>query len=260
MASHSKRIWIIPAVLAATMTALWAFPSVWYTKRTSDKVYWFREAEEVAGWSYTSEPIDKAAEALLVGDRMVNGEFVAPDRTAIRVFSAKRYKEKANEIGLFVHTPDRCWTQVGWKIDMVAPDVLEIELHGIRIPVERRVFVHQTHRELVYFAGLVGGEPLPYRLDHHLSVARRYQVKERMDKSGAALRASDGQFWGRLWDSFTNRRQLLGPKHFIRISTPIRGDISEADRKLQEFLPLWLTPIEYAIEESEWAAAKVAQK
>ena len=125
--------------------------------------------------------------------------------------------------------------------------------------MERRIFVKDKHRELVYFAGLVGGEPLPYRLDHHLSVARRYQVKERVEQSGAALRASDSQFWGRLWESFTNRRELFGPKHFIRISVPLTGDVAAADEEIQAFLPQWLAPAEYAREREEWKLAAAAR-
>lgn len=244
------KIWLVPLLLASMVGALWAFPAYWYTARGSAEMHWFVESEQAAGWNYTAVPIAKSAEAALVGDRLVNGEFVRAGK-AVRVFSAKRYEEKANEIGLFMHTPDRCWTQIGWRVEPSEPEVLEIELHGVRIPVERRVFVLNKHRELVYFAGLVGGEPLPYRLDHHLSVAKRYQV-QRGERTGAVLRASDRQFWGRLWESFTNRRQLLGPKQFVRISTPVAGDIAAADKLLQEFLPLWLAPADYSEERAQW--------
>ena len=254
--SQPRRIWIVPLIFAASISILWSFPNFWYTKRTGDKVYWYAERESVAGWNYTNIPVAKAAEALLVGDRLVNGEF-AKDGEFVRVFSAKRYEEKANEIGLFMHTPDRCWTQGGWKLEPVKPEVITVELHGASLPVERRIFVAQGLRELVYFGGTVGGEPLPYRLDHHLSVARRFQVKERADNTGAAVRATDPHYWNRLWDSFTNRRELLGPKHFFRISTPIDGDLAAADQRLRAFLPQWLEPVEYRDEVTEWRTAKV---
>lgn len=257
--ARSKTVWLVPLIFAALVAGLWAFPSIWYTKRSSDRVHWFTEKQDVSGWTYANIPIAKAAEAALVGDRMINGEFKSPHGKMVRVFSAKRYAEKANEIGLFMHTPDRCWTQIGWRVEESAPEALELELHGIRLPVERRVFVHERHRELVYFAGLVGGEPLPYRLDHHLSVAKKYQVRNlRGDAAGAGLRAADTQYWSRLWDSFTNRRQLLGPKHFIRISTPLGNDTAAADQRLREFLANWLEPIEYATEHEQWKLAKAS--
>jgi hypothetical protein len=255
-----KRIWIVPLVLATIVAGLWAFPGYWYTHRTSDRVHWFHEKEDLPGWNYEAIPISKAAEAALVGDRLVNGEFHSQGGQAVRVFSAKRYEEKANEIGLFMHTPDRCWTQIGWRVESALPEIIEVEVHGARIPVERRVFVNRNHRELVYFAGLVGGEPLPYRLDHHLSVAKKYQVKNlRGDAAGAGLRAADSQFWSRLWDSFTNRRELLGPKHFLRVSTPLGWDIAAADQRLREFLPQWLEPADYAAERLKWKLAARAE-
>jgi hypothetical protein len=253
---HRMKALVLPFALAAAIAALWLFPKFWYTKRASEQVHWFFENEAVAGWTFQDQPVGKAAEAVLVGDRMVNGEFVSPEGRMVRVFSAKRYEEKANEIGLFMHTPDRCWTQIGWRVEENAPEMIEVEVHGVRLPVERRIFVHQNHRELVYFTGLVGGEPLPYRLDHHLSVAKKYQVKNlRGDAAGAGLRAADSQFWSRLWDSFENRRELWGPKHFLRISTPLGRDVAAADKRLQEFLPMWLAPVDYSKERAEWKLA-----
>ena len=258
MKGPGRSVWFVPVIFAAAISILWSFPNFWYTKRTSDQVYWYAERTEVSEWGYTEVPIAKAAEAALVGDRLVNGEFARGGKF-VRVFSAKRYEEKANEIGLFMHTPDRCWTQGGWKLEPVEPDVITVDLHGARIPVERRIFVAQGLRELVYFGGTVGGEALPYRLDHHLSVARRFQVKERADNTGAMVRATDTHYWDRLWDSFTNRRQLLGPKHFFRISTPIDGNIAAADQRLREFLPQWLEPVAYSDEENSWRMAKAGE-
>ena len=196
------------------------------------------------GWKYTSVPIDESAEKILVADRTVNGEFKRASE-AVRVFSAKRYVEKSNEVGLFVHTPDRCWVESGWRIEPTAPDVVEMTVHGVRLQMERRIFAFRGERELVYFAGLIDGQPLPYRLDHNLSVGLRTASPDSA-VSGSAARASDAHFWQRLWTSFASRSELLGPKHFIRISTPIRsGDTVAADKLLQSFAAQWLTPGDY---------------
>lgn len=253
--SRPIRIWLVPLVCAACVGVLWAFPRFWYTARSGSEVHWFAERQDVPGWKYSDTPIAKAAEAALVADRMINGEYLGPGGKAVRVFSAKRYLEKSNEIGLFMHTPDRCWVHIGWRLEPSQPEVLDVNLHGVRIQVERRIFVLNRHRELVYFAGLVGGEPLPYRLDHHLSVAKRYKSDEKTAAPEAMLRASNRHFWDRLWDSFVNRRQLLGAKHFLRISTPLAGDPAAADKLLQEFLQLWLAPGDYSNERNEWKVA-----
>jgi hypothetical protein len=67
----------------------------------------------------------------------------------------------------------------------------------------------------------------------------------------------DTRLWGRVWDGFLARRPLLGPKQFIRISTPLeRGDVAAADKVLREFLEAWLEPVDYQAELAAWAARK----
>ena len=245
MAEMRSKVWIVPVALSLFVAALWLFPRAWYTKQGDEQAVWFAERTEVEGWEYTSTPVAEAAERVLVADRTVNGEFRRGE-TAIRVFSAKRYEEKPNEIGLFVHTPDRCWSEGGWTIEPVAPDVVEITVHGVRMAMERRLFNFKGHKELVYFCGLVGGQTLPYRLDHNLSVGMRTALKA---ENGSAARASDSHFWKRLWTSFASRRALGGPKQFVRISTALKGeDTKAADDLLRQFIGQWLVPGDYGKE------------
>jgi hypothetical protein len=241
-----QRIFIVPIVLSVLVAALWSFPSVWYTKTGNDQPHWFGENTNISGWDYVPVPVSASAERTLVADRVVNGEFNRAGRDPIRVFSAKRFEEKVNEIGLFVHTPDRCWVESGWKIEPIAPDLRALELHGLKILVERRIFNFKEARELVYFFGLVGGAPLPYRLDHNLSVGVRSKLAQPDTSRTALVRVSDTHYWSRLWESFTSRRELFGPKQFIRISTPVHGeDLHEADQRLEKFLGEWLLQSDY---------------
>lgn len=228
--------------LSALLGVLWVFPNFWYTRSGEEKPIWFSERSQVESWEYSSTPIEKSAERILVADRTVNGEFTR-EGYAVRVFSAKRYQEKSNEIGLFVHTPDRCWVESGWKLEAAAPDIQEVTVHGVRLALERRIFRFGAERELVYFCGLVGGQTLPYRLDHNLSVGARTALQQNGPANGAVARASDAHFWRRLWTSFASRRDLSGSKHFIRISTPVQGEeIARADERLRSFLAQWLVP------------------
>lgn len=231
---------------------LWGFPKIWYTQQGDGQSVWFTERTEIAGWNYESIPIASSAEKILVADRTVNGEFQSQGKT-VRVFSAKRYQERSNEIGLFVHTPDRCWVEGGWKIEPTTPDMMEVVAHGVPLRMERRLFDFNGQQELVYFCGLIGGQTLPYRLDHNLSVAMRTALKDSAT-AGSAARASDSHFWKRLWASFRSRRQLSGPKQFIRISTPVRGDLKEADDLLRSFVGNWLTPGSYEEERTTFKA------
>ncbi len=237
------------AALALCILTIWAFPTLWYRHRQSTASFaWFDEQNIIAGWTFEKIPVAKAAESTLVADALINGEFTSFSQQPVRVFGAKRLVEKPNEIGLFVHTPDRCWTQAGWKLEPTTPDVVPIDLHGVKTMFERRIFVAPGgHRELVYFGGLVGGEALPYRLDHNLSVAMRHQLDDaRSAATGAAARATDATLWTRVWDSFINHKELFGPKQFFRISTTAnRGTEAEADALLQNSIPLWLQPADF---------------
>ena len=245
---------LVTAIFVALILGCWAFPRPWYTRTDAQKGYfWLSEQSEIKGWTYQEVPVAKSAEATLVADRLVNGAFTSNEGRIVRVFSAKRYEEKRNEIGLFVHTPDRCWTEAGWILEPAVPDTAELLLQGLTLRFERRIFTIGSERELVYFCGLTGGQPLPYRLDHNLSVGLKYQLRTAKDKTGSTVRASDQRLWDRVWESFISRRPLLGPKQFLRISTPIQGeDSSVADRLLREFLLSWLVSVDYQKELEAW--------
>jgi hypothetical protein len=247
-------IWLPIGGLLAVIAALWLFPAFWYTNAGEGDRVWFRERTDIAGWEFEPVPISASAERVLVADRTVNGEFRREDE-AVRVFSAKRFVENSNEIGLFVHTPDRCWVEGGWKIQPIAPEVQEVRVRGVTLRMERRLFEFGNNRELVYFCGLVDGRSLPYRLDHNLSVGLRTGGEGNPTASGARGRASDIHFWHRLWGSFESRRALSGPKQFIRVSTPVHGeDLEEADARLQMFLSLWLEPGDFSRERNEFGS------
>ncbi|HOW67352.1 MAG TPA: exosortase-associated EpsI family protein, partial [Verrucomicrobiota bacterium] len=104
------------------MLALWLFPFVWYTSTDRQtQMVWLTEQQQMDGWQYEELPVAKSAEAVLVADQLVSGQFKHDMRDRVQVFSAKRYTEKENHIGLFVHTPDRCWTESGWQLEPASP-------------------------------------------------------------------------------------------------------------------------------------------
>lgn len=232
-------------MLASLVIAgLWIFPSLWYRSAIPSQGYaWFAESPTVAGWTYTNIPVGQAAESILVADRVVNGTFTAPGRE-VKVYSAKRYLKKENEIGLFSHTPDRCWTAVGWSIDPTDPDHLELPVHGVRLLLERRIFKAGLQRELVYFGALVGGRALPYRIDQYHAAGRKRSAGGG-DRAGTWQRLMQTRLWSWAWESFSQRTPLSGPQQFVRISTPIREGEAAADELLRQFLASWLVPASY---------------
>jgi len=254
----SRWAWFTTA-FAALVIGLWAFPRLWYTQsEAGQRFVWLAEQPTVPGWEYRTIQVAESAERLLAADQTLAGEFEnRAEHTTVRVFSAKRYSEKPHDIGLFVHTPDRCWTEGGWRLEPASPDHVDLTIHGTRITFERRVFAHGSRRELVLFGGLVGGRPLPYRLDHNLSVGMRSALQQAVKRTGGALRASDKLFWQRVWESFVSRRELFGPKQFIRISTELPGtDTAPADRLLADMLERWLQPADFAAELRAWKSRK----
>lgn len=233
-------------MMTAAVVVLFLFPRLWYTRTDATQAaQWLSEQTNAPGWRYSEISVDKSAERLLVADKLVNGEFTRQKGgdAVVRVFGARRVKEDPKEIGLFVHTPDRCWVQAGWGLESVDEDHVEVDLHGRRVLFERRIFGSHGQRELVYFAGLVGGQTLPYRLDHNYSVSRRVLQEGEKNRTIGANRWNDTLLWKRVWDAFASRRPLLGPKQFVRISTSVAGgDEERADKLLREFLPMWLKP------------------
>src|SRR6185436_7628289 len=116
----------------------------------------------------------------------------------------------------------RCWVESGWKLEPAAPDTVELELHGCKLLFERRIFTWRNgEKTLVYFTGLSAGRPLAYRLDHNLSVGFKQQLDSKSSALGARARAADKKLWSRVWNNFQSRQQLIGPKQFIRLATPL---------------------------------------
>lgn len=209
------------------LVGCWVFPRFWYTRQATDRAaVWYLERTNTPGWACTVLPLDRSAEVALAADSLFYAEYRHVDRGVVRLFTARRWRENPDEIGLFVHTPDRCWTASGWRLEVAQPEHVDLALGGNTIGVERRLFVHPSGaRELVYFFGVVGGQGLPYRLDHNLSVARKLGTSGPSRwGSGIVWLVGDPLLWARLRDSFVNRRQLFGPKEFIRISTPVEGE------------------------------------
>lgn len=245
--------WVISVSLV--LIGMWGFPPIWYNQSANlDAKYWFSPRQEVEGYQWEDRPIGEVLERRLVAHETFNGVYTDDAQQTVLAFMANRYSESMNEIGLFVHTPDRCWTEGGWNIQPLQPDHIEMELAGQTLGFERRLFVNGARYELVYFIGLVGGQTLPYRLDHNLSVAMKYQLNADLDTAtGTSHRMIDPKLWGRVFDAFKSRRPLLGPKQFVRVSTPVEPkDAEEGDRRLQQFIRKWLAFKGYQEELTAW--------
>ena len=247
------------SILALGLLVLWQFPAVWYAGKADGASYqWFGLNEEIAGWEFAEIPVGDAAEAILVADRMDNGSFKQGNGPLVRVFSAKRFEEKENSVGLFSHTPDRCWTNTGMVIENEGPYFRKVDIHGIEMVLERRVFSMGSQRELVYFGALVGGAALPYRMDQYLGSGRRRITSEGGDQGGTIDRLLNIRVWSWAFESFVKRARLAGPQQLIRVSTPIAESVEVADTRLLSFFEEWLSVVSYEDERRRFESEREA--
>lgn len=83
-------------------------------------------------------------------------------REFFEVYIAYWAPGKASTMEVSSHTPDRCWTENGWRVlerrHAVQGNVGDIEL----LPSEWRTFEIEGHRQYVHFWHLVGGKPYAY--------------------------------------------------------------------------------------------------
>ena len=244
--------------LALGLLLLWQFPAVWYAGKSDEMRYqWFGLNEKISGWEFSEIPVGEAAEAILVADRMHNGTYSqGADGPLVRVFSAKRFEEKENAVGLFSHTPDRCWTNTGMVIEESEPYVKRLTIHGVEMVMERRLFGMGSQRELVYFGALVGGSALPYRMDQYLGSGRRREGVVGGDRGGSIARLVNSRVWTWAFESFVKRARLAGPQQLIRISTPVVASVEVADARLEGFFEQWLSLVDYEDEKARFESER----
>ena len=234
---QSKNLTI--GALSLLILLIWKFPSFWFKPDESPgRVKWFREILTFKGWTYGEIPVGEAAEAILAADEMKNGEFTSANGGVVRVFSAKRYSEKENATGLLTHTPDICWTRVGLKALDVEPFFTIKVIDGVSLNLERRIFTKGRLRELVYFGAIVGGKPLPYRMDLYLRAALGKTITGQTH--GPMSRVVNPRVWSWALESFISRTRFSGSQQLIRISTPVDGDLEAAEARIDSVLTSWL--------------------
>src|SRR4051812_48006882 len=128
---NGRLVFPIPVLLTGAILVLWTLPLWWYTHQNRPEDFlWLHERDRLEGWTYSQIPVSKSAQAELGSDQYVNGEFKTAEGRRVSVFSAKRFAEKASDVDIFAHTPDRCWPLVGWKLELIAPETVQTKLAG----------------------------------------------------------------------------------------------------------------------------------
>jgi len=235
---NTKRAIRVTFVFLIFVAGLCVFPEVWYKSNvTGGAIKMLTLRTNTSDWTFEALPVEKSAERVLVADEIISGVCSNGMGHEVYIFLASRHNPRRNEIGLFTHTPDRCWTEAGWVPEPVMPDHLQINLYGLDLTFERRVFRAGQLRVLVYFGGLADGQPIPFRLDHNISVGVRLITRGTIDRTGTLLRATDLHYWKRIWESFVSRKSITGTAQFIRVSTEIHSeDLTKSDELLKSFM------------------------
>ncbi len=231
-----KQFLFFPALLSCLLLAVWAFPIVWFEKPRFEGI-WFTGETAIPGWNYEPIPVSETAEKILTSDNAESGEFASDEKRRVTVFLANRAGSAENDLQLFAHPPDVCWRAAGFEMLTVTPSVTTFQVHGLEIPFERRIFEKGGRRELVYYAGLLSGRPLPFRLAWD-------------DRTVQATAEGTNTFGlrslKRIPQAFWSRKTLSGPKQFLRLSTEITGaSAEEEDVLLKTFVGAWLKPGEF---------------
>lgn len=230
-------------ILVILVVGCYVFPSLWYQgEPPKDRMFWLKEQLAPAGWAFEPIPVPAVAESSISADRYFSGVFRNASGSAVTVFTAKVFEDSGSGMKIFAHTPDTCWPTVGWRQVPIEPSYIEMELHGKNVVFERRLYRAGTRSELVLFGALVGGKPLPYRLNHWQSYS---QVVAESGTNANLLtsRFFQKETWQLVVNSFRTQRPLEGAKHFIRLSTAAQLDsLQQADTLLREFLRVWLMP------------------
>lgn len=235
----SRRTCLTHAGAGLLLLAGMIFPRFWYNRRPGVIVAEPGLMPPVESWRFDPEPILKAAEKQLMADEVVNGICRNADGVSVRWLAVRNARSVPDATGLFVHTPDRCWTESGWRLEVLRPDHVKGTIDGKKWIWERRLFSRSGHRELVYFGGLVDGEPPLYRLDHNLSVAGG--GRELLDDTKTLSRMTDSHIWRRALDVFISRNAVRGRRLFLRASTQVFGEeLANADKLLSEMLSRWM--------------------
>ncbi|MHC1767846.1 MAG: hypothetical protein AB9869_26835 [Verrucomicrobiia bacterium] len=247
------------ALFAAAVSGAWA----WFNTAPppDDPGIWLEVRTNLAGHTFTPEPLTKTAMDILATDDLVNGTFTPvaatepgsdPATQVVRVFRANWSAKSGQGMTVVQHTPDVCWVGAGWKpIDLGQPKQVEIEIpvtpdsaapnefpKSVRLPFECRVFRSPDGQaqELVLWCTLVSGRVLPEQSRFDPGQPLGHELTERERQAAAGRRLSAGYFS----EALKNRLPTRGNKQFVRLSARVDHAWRDPLLSLQAFTPRWL--------------------
>lgn len=199
--------------------------------------YEIRPRAPVAGFRFEDEPVDSSAIEILQTTNLINGSFIGGLDQRVTVFMGDWREKSARQMSVIQHTPDICWVRNGWNpVKLGQPDTLDVELGGVRIPFECRVYQMPGSAipELTIWCALASGQVLHEGGQSGAAGESRYEREAAVRESGRRRAATT--FLGVVKD----RIPADGRKQFVRLSAPVRGDWRLAAAELRLFSAQWL--------------------
>jgi hypothetical protein len=233
-----RSTWPLAALFAMAVGSAWA----WFHLGPADPgpKLRFEVARGMDGFRFVEDPISPAAQATLDTTNLFNGNFIAESELPegpqeFTTFAAQWDGSRRQSMSVVQHTPDICWVGAGWMPhDLGQPRRVDLDLHGISVPFECRVFEApgQPQRQLVLWCTVVGGRIL----DEGNRWSGEDQGQSRDQQLWSARRLSLGQWFANV------RARRLGSldKQFLRISVGVGEDWEQGLRELRRVAPLWL--------------------
>lgn len=176
---------------------------------------------EVSGWRAVprevgdTERLRSVVERTLRYDDVTYWQFADGERF-FEVYAAYWGDGKMPTQMVASHTPDRCWTENGWRILQRQSNIVN-ELDGVPIlPAQWRRFSINDHIQYVYFWHLVGGTPYDYgeRIHSRPGVFQWVRDAIRYHLSGAAeqyfIRINSNLPFDELWEDAGFREVVAG--------------------------------------------------
>ena len=230
----NARLVIAALVLSSCIALPWAWFHVGV--RPPESVLALTVRPSVHGFEFKPDKLSTEVLGLLATTNVLNGTFMPKGaRGRVIAFSAEWSPTEGVGRTIVNHTPDVCWVNSGWApVDVGQPNVQDIELSGLKVPFECRVFESGARdREVTIWCTLVNGEPQVEPFRFRSATAKGGRVRAALNLSRLAL--------GRFSERIQKRYPATGTKQFVRLSMPLGTDVHSTLAELGAFAGAWIS-------------------
>ncbi len=216
--------------------AAWAWFNV--APPTPTHAYRFLIKTNLPGWQFEPIPLNAKVIETLATTHLLNGVFHGPNGERINIFLGEWHADKVHDLSVVTHTPDVCWTRVGWipSTSEKTPKV-SLQFPGVEIPFETRIFKspNGVDKEMVIWCIIVNGTINTYSISTFIEKSS-FPAPSLRIPTESARKIAELQFA----NAVQSRTKGAGLKQFIRMSAPQKTDLASVVRDLQAFGQEWL--------------------